>query len=101
MLDVAPGFVPAQRTITLGDTELAHVFAWCEIVDLVRAAVAQTGEGVPLATALRAVRLPAPLTSDLGPLPGGGFGPTQDAVLRWSASCACWQESSKFADRPG
>ena len=38
---------------------------------------------------LRSLKVPAALTSELGPLPGGGWGPRQAAVLAWKSACAC------------
>jgi hypothetical protein len=84
---------PAQ---TLSSAETLDVFAWCEEVKVIAAALETPG---PFGGALRSVRLASPATSDLGPLPPTGWGPTQDAVLAWHSSCACWQEKSPFADR--
>lgn len=85
---------------TLGAQELARAFAWCQHVALVAAALeAYNANGGAFHDVLRSVRLPSPLTSDLGPLPGGSYGPLQDAVLVWRAMCGCWQEERSFADR--
>jgi len=87
---------PAQ---TLSNDEESDVFAWCEQVTLVSAALGAAGQAGSFASALRALRLASPLTSDLGPLGHSEWGPTQDGVLAWSAACACWQEKTPFTDR--
>lgn len=84
---------------TLSTSELISVFIWCQHANLVLAATRATEQGMAFGTALRSIILESPLTSDLGPTVGGGYGPTQDAVLVWRASCSCWMESRPFADR--
>lgn len=79
--------------------ETVRVFAWCQHVRLVEAALAAVGPDAPLSDALRVLRVGSPLTSDLGPLPGDRYGPTQDAVLVWRSSCGCWREQRPFAPR--
>jgi hypothetical protein len=81
---------------TLSNDETIDVLAWCEEVHLVVAALAAPGS---FSQAARALPLASPLTSDLGPLPAGGWGPRQNAVLAWSSSCACWQEKAPFSER--
>jgi hypothetical protein len=81
---------------TLSTDETVDVLAWCEEVRLVAAAL---GAPAPFSQAVRGLPLASPLTSDLGPLAAGGWGPTQDAVLTWRSSCACWQEKAPFSDR--
>lgn len=68
--------------------EEAAVYAWCENVEVLRAAIA----GTPI----EQIHLGSPLTSDLGPLTAGSWGPTADASLVWRASCSCWRESEPF-----
>jgi hypothetical protein len=48
---------------------------------------------------VRATTFASPLTSSVGPSPDGHWGPIQDAVLVWHASCLCWQEKQPFTDR--
>jgi hypothetical protein len=69
--------------------EQETVYAWCEEV-----AALDTG-----ATDLRTVRIDSPLTSDVGLLPGGDWGPAQDATLVWRATCGCWRQTAPFAAR--
>lgn len=88
----------ATPAAVLSADEQVDVFAWCETVALATSAArapARFGDAVRAATAV------SPLTSTLGPLPGGHWGPTQDAVLVWRASCVCWQEKQPFTDRSG
>lgn len=91
----------ATPPTTLGDQELRWVYEWCQHVDLVgRAAQDFDGER-PMGSLLRDVRLASPLTSDLGPLTGEAYGPTEDAVLVWRAPCSCWEEQRGFEPRDG
>jgi hypothetical protein len=76
------------------------VYGWCEEVSMAAAAWRAAPSGVPFATALRSERVASPLTSDLGPLRHGGFGPTEDAVVVWEAACGCFVQRSGFAPRP-
>jgi hypothetical protein len=91
---------PAQ---TLSTAELVDVLVWCEEVELVASllSAAQTQPAMPFVPLARGQRLPSPVTSDLGPLATGGWGPAQDAVLVWHSSCRCWEEKEPFADRGG
>jgi len=81
---------------TLGTDEQIKVFAWCQHVVMTAGALGLAQRGVPFFKALRSERVASPLTSDLGPLGDGGFGPTKDAVVVWRASCTCWQEERPF-----
>ena len=82
----------------LTNTELAHVLAWCDLVAVVEAAPVSPSAAT-LGEELRSLTVASALTSELGPLPGGGWGPRQVAVLAWKAACACWEEAAPFADR--
>jgi len=88
----------ATPSAALSADEQVDVFAWCEEVSL---ASTLARAPVGFADAVRATTAPSPLTSALGPLPDGHWGPTQDAVLVWRASCVCWQEKQPFTDRSG
>lgn len=90
-------FDAAADPDVIDTAELARVYAWCQNVELAVAALAP-GEA-SFATALRSASVLSPLTSDLGPLPEGGWGPTEDAVLRWAASCSCWTEARPLQRR--
>jgi hypothetical protein len=80
--------------------EQAPVDTWCEEVDLVNVALTETVlSSTNLASGLLSVRMTSPLTSDLGPLHDGLWGPTADAVLTWRATCNCWQQRAPFAAR--
>lgn len=72
-------------------TEETTVYAWCEEVAALEAAVGRAP--------LDQVRISSPLTSDVGPLAGSGWGPAQDAVLVWRAACGCWREAAAFGTR--
>lgn len=73
--------------------EAPSVYAWCQHVELAAAVV--TG-GIEPTEVTERLRLPSPLTSDLGPLPDGGWGPRASAVVVWRAGCACWEERTPF-----
>jgi hypothetical protein len=88
----------ATPSAVLSADEQVDVFAWCETVALATSAARAPAR---FGDAVRAVTAPSPLTSSLGPLAGGHWGPTQDAVLVWRASCVCWQEKQPFTDRSG
>lgn len=72
---------------------------WCQQLDLVDDALLQVDRGVPISRALRSQIVRSPVTSFLGPIGRSGWGPTQDAVLRWSAACSCWEVERAFAAR--
>jgi hypothetical protein len=86
---------------SLGGAELARAFMWCQHVAMTLDALRAVDAGIPFERALRSQRVDSPLTSELGPLADGGYGPTQDAVLVWRTSCGCWVESRAYADRGG
>jgi len=86
----------ATPSTTLSADEQVDVFAWCEAVSLSARASSATAS---FADAVRATTVSSPLTSTLGPLGDGRWGPTQDAALVWRASCVCWQEQEQFTDR--
>lgn len=79
--------------------EIVPVFAWCQHVGMVGAALQSIDRGTPFGEALRRQEVRSPLTSDLGPLPAGGYGPTADAVLVWSGDCRCWEPRRDFTRR--
>lgn len=84
----------------LSAVELARAFAWCQLARVLDAAVEASASGGPPERHLRSITLPSPLTSDVGPLPGGRFGPRADAVLTWRSSCGCWRQTQPFRERP-
>jgi hypothetical protein len=78
----------------------APVDTWCEEVALLnRAVTAALVTAGDLTTTVLHLRMAAPLTSALGPLRHGRWGPTQDAVLVWRATCECWQQRTPFRPR--
>ena len=90
----------AAPPVTLGNAELVDVFAWCQHVALLTAALDAYGSvGGSFTDVLRSVKFASPLTSDVGPLAGGRWGPVQDAVVVWNVSCGCWKQRDAFADR--
>lgn len=78
-------------TLLAGD-ETVRVYAWCQHVAVLEAV---SGAAQP-AEALAASSYASPLTSDLGPLRDGSWGPSQDAVLSWQAACTCWRSVQGF-----
>lgn len=76
-----------------GDVEL-RVLLWCQHADLARALL----DGEDVAAGERE----SSVTTALGPLPDGGFGPTLVAVATWAADCGCWaQPAVRAANRRG
>ena len=75
----------------LAGEETVRVYAWFQHIALL--------EAVSAAAELTALERPSPLTSDLGPLGEGGWGPRQDAVVSWKAACRCWRSIRPFTDR--
>lgn len=90
----------AHTSTMLPGTETTEVYAWCEEAGMVASALRTTGQLGPFSSDLRAARVASPLTSDLAPLGGAGFGPAEDAVVVWSSSCTCWTQRTGFAPRP-
>lgn len=86
----ADQWTAAVTPAVLLQAEQQAVYAWCEEV-----AALDTGPPPDLG----AVRIHSPLTSDVAALPGGGWGPTEDAALVWRSSCACWRQLRPFATR--
>ncbi|HUR77089.1 MAG TPA: hypothetical protein VMZ22_04010 [Acidimicrobiales bacterium] len=79
--------------------ESVRVFAWCQHIELVDSALRASSASVAFPEVIRRLALPSPLTSDLGAIAGGGWGPTADAVLEWRAVCGCWAEQRPFQPR--
>ena len=76
------------------------MFAWCQHVALLTAALDAFGTaGGSIADVLQSVRFTSPLTSEVAPLPGGRWGPAQDAVVVWETGCSCWRQKTPFASR--
>ena len=88
---VPPAYLSAAETV--------DAYAWCQGFDLLAAGVRDGAPAGSVGPTLRAERISSPLTSDLGPLGGGGYGPTADAVVVWRSSCSCWSEREPFAPR--
>lgn len=82
---------------TMLASETVRAFAWCQHLSMVgevlRTATGDVGAG------LRSLTVDSPLTSTLGMLPGGEFGPVADAALVWRASCGCWEPVDGFERR--
>lgn len=83
-----------------GGTELSgsvavRMYAWCQHVAL----AARAGAAGTSAATLRGGTLDSPLTTRLGPLPDGQWGPTQHRPLEWDTSCACWTAEGAPMDR--
>ncbi len=84
---------------TTDNAELARVYTWCQLTTLVvEPALVRLSTGISFPEAVRAEEVVSPLTSDLGPLADEGFGPTEDAVLVWDATCGCWTSTREFSD---
>lgn len=104
----AEGETPAQRQCRETWEKTAHrmleservaVFAWCQHTSIVGRALASSASVEAFVAAVREHTTASPLTSDLGPLPGDGYGPREDATLVWRAACGCWERSNGFTDR--
>lgn len=84
---------------TTDNAELARVYTWCQLTTLVvEPALVRLSTGISFPDAIRDEEVVSPLTSDLGPLADDGFGPTEDAVLEWDATCGCWTSTREFSD---
>lgn len=81
------------------ERERAMVLMWCQHARIAALATRVGGPVVDVAAAVRSQRVPSPLTSTLGQLADGTWGPTEDAVLVWRASCQCWREMRPFTPR--
>jgi hypothetical protein len=90
-----------QPAAELTPEELADVFVWCEEAELVSTAMRSTDADHTFTQVARAQTVDSPVTSPLAPLAGGGYGPTEGAVITWHASCACWSETQPFSRRAG
>jgi len=76
-----------------GDAEL-RALLWCQHADLARALL----DGEDVASGERQ----SSVTTALGPLPDGGFGPTVATVATWAADCGCWEQPAvRAAGRGG
>jgi hypothetical protein len=90
----------APPTTTGGAAELLLVYTWClHLWYVVEPALGAVDRGTPFATAVREQVVRSPLTSDLGPLAGGGYGPGVDVVLAWDGGCGCWAATGQTVDR--
>lgn len=78
----------------VGDAELLRVLQWCQHVRLAAAVAELLAAGAEPAEA----KGQSGLTTAIGPLPGGGFGPTRLTTATWSASCACWSADGSFEE---
>lgn len=76
----------------LGDVELGRAFRWCQQVALAERLVGAVVGGMPLVQARTELSYRSPLTTPLGPLNGGGWGPQGRHAVNWRASCTCWTE---------
>jgi hypothetical protein len=78
----------------------APVDTWCEEVGLLnRAVTAALVTAGDLTSTVLHLRMASPLTSTLGALHHGRWGPTEDAILAWRATCECWQQRTPFRPR--
>lgn len=77
----------------LGQGELLRALLWCQQIGL----LAGLGPATPDAVgAFLASTVPSPVTSRLGPLADGGYGPSALTTATWSASCSCWGADEPF-----
>jgi hypothetical protein len=90
-----------QPPTELTPEELADVLVWCEEADLTASALRSTDADHTFTQVARAQTVDSPVTSALAPLTGGGYGPTDGAVVTWRASCVCWTETQPLSRRAG
>lgn len=72
---------------TLDNNELRRALLWCQHVRLAAEVASMLGQAGGQANSASAA---SSVTTALGPLPDGGFGPTRVTTATWSAGCACW-----------
>jgi hypothetical protein len=81
--------------VTLEPEERRRVLVWCQQLDLAAAIRAEWDGERTMAEVLAGIR-PAPrLTAPLRDR-GDGFGPSGDALLRWTVGCRCWEPIEGF-----
>lgn len=81
--------------VILGDAELLRALTWCQhaaMASTVTERVATLG----LRGALFGLKVTSPITSPLGMLRDGGYGPTTVTQVTWGASCSCWSSTAPF-----
>lgn len=82
--------------VVLGDAELQRVLLWCQQIALAAAIVDRLAAGESAVGTTSA----STMTTALGPLAGGGFGPTRVTTATWAADCACWSSDGRFREAP-
>lgn len=80
----------------LGDAELLRALLWCQHAAMAAAAAERLGAG--LVGSLTSQAVDSPVTSRLGGLADGGYGPTRITTATWSAACGCWGASTPFTE---
>ena len=79
----------------LGGAELLRALTWCQH-SAMASSVAQRALALGLRAALLGLEVTSPITSPLGGLRDGGYGPTTVTSVTWGASCACWSSTMPF-----
>lgn len=79
----------------LGDAELLRALTWCQHAAMATTA-AERAATLGLRGALLGLEVTSPITSPLGPLRGGGYGPTTITQVTWGATCRCWSSTAPF-----
>lgn len=80
----------------LDNGELLRALTWCQHAAMA-AAAAERSATVGVRSAVLALEVLSPVTSPLGILRDGGFGPTQITLATWAATCGCWSTTAPFA----
>ena len=80
----------AAAGVVLSDAELGRAMAWCQHLDITEQVIAGVAAGETLREALLAVATDALVTSPVA-WHEQGWGPTATHLLRWTATCGCWE----------
>lgn len=79
----------------LGSAELLRALTWCQHAAMASTVTARAPT-LGLRGALFGLEVTSPITSPLGMLVGGGYGPTTVTQVTWGASCSCWSSTMPF-----
>ncbi len=81
--------------MSLSDAELLRALTWCQHAALA-SALTQRASLSGLRDSLLGLEVASPITSQLGALRDGGYGPTTVTQVTWGAACRCWSSTTPF-----
>lgn len=82
--------------VILSDAELLRALTWCQHAAMAAPTV-ERAMTVGLRAALFGLEVTSPITSPLGGLRDGGYGPLTVTLATWGAACSCWSSTVPFA----